>query len=74
MTEMHVEVEVSAYAGYRGEEAPQCFYLQDRKVEVVRIVDRWLSPGQRYFKIIGDDKNTYVLRYNISKNQWELSV
>ena len=50
------KVEVDCYSGYRGEETPQRFRLGDRKVEVQEVLDRWLAPDHRYFKIIGDDQ------------------
>lgn len=42
---------VQCYAGHRGEEEPRAFYLNDRRREVMEISDRWLSPGQRCFKV-----------------------
>ena len=27
------------------------------------IVDRWLAPDYRYFKVQGDDGSTYILRH-----------
>ncbi len=72
MTENKIDIRVSCYAGYRGEETPQRFFLQDRQIEVVKVVDRWLAPDHRYFKIRGDDDAIYILRHDISTEQWEL--
>jgi hypothetical protein len=35
-------------------------------------VDRWLSPNHRYFKILGSDEATYIIRHDIENWQWEL--
>jgi len=48
-------IRVECYAGHRGEEAPQRFFLGERRIEVAEIVDRWLDPAHRYFKVRGDD-------------------
>jgi hypothetical protein len=50
---MHLSVE--CYAGHRGEETPRQIRFGDRVVEVREVVDRWLAPEHRYFKVTGDD-------------------
>ena len=65
---------VECYAGYRAEEEPRRFFLDQRKVEVLEIVDRWLAPDYRYFKIRGDDGATYILRYDVPSHQWEMTL
>ena len=71
MTENKIDIRVSCYAGYRGEETPQRFFLKDRQIEVIKVIDRWLAPDHRYFKIRGDDDAIYILRHDISTEQWE---
>ena len=44
-----------------------------RKIEIIKILDRWLAPDHRYFKVIGDDKATYIIRHDQEKWQWELT-
>lgn len=63
---------VSCYAGYRGEETPNRFWMGDRVVEVTTVVDRWLAPEHRYFKVIGDDGGRYILRHDNQTWIWEL--
>lgn len=67
-----MEVRVSCHAGYRGEETPERFWLGERLVTVDKILDRWLSPDHRYFKIRGDDQSTYILRHDSESWVWEL--
>ena len=66
-------IKVDCYSGYRGEETPRRFWLVDRCVEVVAVLDRWLSPDHRYFKLLGDDGDLYILRHNPHENTWELT-
>lgn len=64
---------VECYAGYRGEETPRRFWLGDRKVEVTAVLDRWVAPDHRYFKISGDDHGIYILRHDTLLWRWELT-
>lgn len=74
MTETALQIRVACYAGYRGEEEPRRIWFDDRKVEVAEIVDRWLAPDHRYFKILGDDGCTYIIRHDPSGERWELTL
>ena len=67
-----VRVRVECYAGYRGEETPRRFSFGERQVEVDEVVDRWLSPDHRYFKVRGDDGGVYVLRHDAVSGRWEM--
>jgi len=71
---MAVSVHVECYAGYRGEETPRRIYLNDRRIEVVAVSDRWLGPDHRYFKVEGDDGHCYVLRHDSETLQWALAT
>ena len=68
------EPRVSCYAGHRGEETPQRFFLDHRDVEVVAIIDRWIAPDHRYFKCQGSDGNVYILRHDVEEERWELTM
>lgn len=73
MGEKPLSVKVDCYAGYMGEETPRCFYIGSRKIEVIEIIDRWLAPEHRYFKLIGDDDGTYIIRHDSILKTWELT-
>lgn len=65
---------VECYAGYRGEEEPRRFLLGERWVEVQEVVDRWLAPDHRYFKLHGDDGDIYILRQDVPTGSWEMTL
>jgi hypothetical protein len=67
-------IRVECYAGHRGEEEPRRFYLGTRPVGVLEVLDRWFSPDHRYFKVRGDDGDTYILRHDTLTDQWELTL
>ena len=74
MNEQILAIRVECYAGYRGEETPLRFYCGERKVEVAAVLDRWLAPDHRYFKVKGDDAAIYIIRYDVASDQWELTM
>jgi len=69
-----VEIRVECYAGYRGEQEPRAFRLGERRIAVLEILDRWMAPDHRYFRVKGDDGHVYVLRSDEIRNQWTLGA
>ena len=67
------DIRVSCYSGYRGEETPRRFWLGERCIEVRRILDAWLAPDHRYFKLLGDDGGCYLLRHDPRADRWALT-
>lgn len=67
-------IEVSCYAGYRGEQEPRSFKLSGKTIEVREILDRWLAPDHRYFKIRGGEEGVYILRHDAEREVWELTM
>jgi hypothetical protein len=72
MKETIFQIRVVCYCGYRGEETPRHFYLGERRVEVAEVVDRWLAPDHRYFKIRCPDGEVYILRHDSLTDSWEM--
>jgi L-ascorbate metabolism protein UlaG (beta-lactamase superfamily) len=67
-------VTVECYAGYRGDERPIRFHLGERSIEVADVVDRWLAPDHRYFKVRAVEGDTYILRHDLRSGHWELTM
>lgn len=69
----HDSIRVECYAGYRGEETPRRFWLGAKKIEVQDVLDRWMAPDHRYFKVLGHDKAVYILRHDAVSWDWDLT-
>jgi hypothetical protein len=69
-----MKIRVECHAGYRAAEEPRAFWLGERHLSAVEIVDRWLDPQHRYFKVRADDGREYVLRHHIASDEWELAA
>ncbi len=67
-------IRVECYAGQRADVDPMRFFIGEREITVNAIIDRWLDPLHRYFKVRGDDDGIYILRHEISSNTWEMTL
>jgi hypothetical protein len=76
--QMHEErlltVGVECYAGHRGEQTPRTLILGDRRIAVAEVLDAWVAPEYRYFKLKDADANTYLVRHDEGSNTWELTM
>ena len=69
-----LEVGVECYAGHRGEETPRRISFDGRTIEVTEVLDAWLAPDHRYFKVRGDHAACYILRNDVMTARWELTM
>lgn len=69
-----LQITVECYAGYRGEETPRRFRLAERSFEVERVVDQWLAPDHRYFKVRTAGGQLCILRHDVMSGDWELTL
>lgn len=67
-------IRVDCYSGHRGEEEPRRFFLGEREINAMEIMDRWLDPGHRYFKVRGDDGGIYILRHDVQQDFWQMTL
>ena len=72
-------IEVTAYAGRKGDERPEAFLLRGISIDVLEIMDRWIEEGfrdrvrKRYFKVKGSDGNEHILYYHETGREWYYS-
>ncbi len=69
-----MSIRVDCYAGHRGEETPRAIELAGTRIEVAQVLDQWLAPDHRYFKLEGSDGGTYLVRHDVRTGQWELTM
>lgn len=65
-------IRVECYCGYRSEQEPRRFFVDGNPIEITEVVDRWLCPEHRYFKVRSDDGDLYLLRHDVTEDRWEL--
>lgn len=67
-----MKLKVECYAGYRADERPVRFSLNERLYEVVEVLDQWYSPDARYFRVRANDGNLYILKHDQAQDGWSL--
>ena len=67
-------VGVECYAGHRGEQTPRALIVGDHRIPVAEVLDAWLAPDHRYFKLKGADGDIYLVRNDERSNTWELTM
>ncbi len=65
-------VRVECCAGHRGEATPRRLLLDRREVVLVELLDCWLAPDHRYFKLRDADGATWLLRHDEPRGEWQL--
>ena len=64
------KIDVVAYSGFKANERPVYFVLDDQKRKVEEILDRWYGQDHDYFKVLADDGCQYLLKWHRSSDNW----
>lgn len=74
-------IKVECHSGYRADEYPKCFYLGNDRFEIREILDRWYQgelnprwPASNYFKVQTVCDGTYILKHDVSGDEWYLQM
>ena len=67
-----VPVDVDAYSGYKANERPRQFVLDEEIYEIATVLDQWYEPSAMYFKVQSTEGKTYLLRYDEQEDEWTL--
>ena len=69
-------VKVECYSGYRVNERPVAFTINEcdytRSFKIREVIDRWFGETADYFKVVADDENIYLLKYDSRQDVWDL--
>jgi len=72
ISKMSVPIHVDAYSGYKANERPRQFMLDDEIYEIYAVLDQWYEPSAIYFKVQSTEGKTYLLRYDEATDEWTL--
>lgn len=56
-------IQVSAYAGYKGEQRPTHFLLGGRTHQIRQVIDQWYEPHSTYFRVETEEGHFYILQH-----------
>jgi len=75
----YIPIQVECHSGYKADEYPKCFYLNDDRFEIQEITDRWYQgelnpeyPVSNYFKVETDCGKQFILKHDLESDQWYL--
>lgn len=66
------EIHVTAYSGYKANERPLSFILDQKKCTIKEILDRWYGMEGDYFKVLADDGRVYLISWDRNLDRWFL--
>ena len=69
-----IPIGVECYAGHRGEQTPRSLIIAGERIDVAQVLDQWLAPDHRYFKLKGTDHHVYLIRHDTIAHTWELTL
>ena len=69
---MSLPIHVDAYSGYKVNERPRQFTLDDGIYDIAAVLDQWYQPYATYFKVQTVERKTYLLRYDEETDEWTL--
>ncbi len=70
-----IPVTIKCHAGYKPDEYPKCFYLNNTRYEIVEISDRWYQsenrggmPNADYFNVFVKQGEHYILKHDLEQD------
>lgn len=66
------KIEVESYSGYKANERPLSFWLRERNLRVLEVVDRWYGDEDDFFKVLADDRRVYLLKWQRLTDEWSV--
>jgi len=69
-------ISITSYSGYRNEEIPRAFFLDDRRIEIIELLDMWIEEAlsdrirRRFFKVRGSDGFIHKIYLDERTNEW----
>jgi len=70
---MPFPIVVHCQPDHGGEPVPHELHFGLAHVAVKALVDRWHGRDHRYFKCLGEDGATYIVRHDLHSGLWELA-
>jgi len=65
-------IRVDAYSGFKANERPRQFHLDEKIYDIDVVLDQWYEPTATYFKVQTVEGQTILLRYDEETDEWTL--
>jgi len=74
-----IPIKVECHSGFKADEYPVCFYLENIRFEIKEVLDRWYQadispdlPVSDYFKVSTHGNMTYIIKHELESDKWYL--
>ncbi len=67
-----MKIKVESISDAKGQETPSRFMLGIRTIEIQAVADRWYGEQACYYRVVGSDENSYILKGPLEDGSWEL--
>jgi hypothetical protein len=67
-------VEVEFVNDMERKNEPHRLIFANRTVQILEIIDRWLSPDQYHYKVKAEDGCVYMLCHDLNTQLWEVTM
>ena len=67
-----MKIKVECFSDSKRQATPAKFLLGTREIQVEAVVDRWYGEQACYFRVLGNDENSYILKGPLEDGSWEL--
>jgi hypothetical protein len=65
-----MNIKVECYSGFKADERPLNFIIDDKRLKVKKIIKQWRTPENDCFKVLADDGQIFLLKHDIRKDIW----
>ena len=69
---MSLPIHVTSYSGYKANERPCDFTVDEDLYEIADVEDRWYEPDAMYFRVRTTEGRRYILRFDEQADEWAL--
>jgi len=76
MSVTYQNIRVITHSGYRGDEKPRAFFIQNKQITIIEILDMWIEEGlsdktrKRFFIVKGNNNQGYKIHTDEKALEW----
>ena len=74
-----VNIKVEGYSGFKADEYPKYFQMENNRFEIYEITDRWYQgsntsefPVSNYFKVETTCGQQFIIKHELDNDEWYL--
>ena len=63
---------VECHSEHEYAEKPTALLWEGKRLEIKKILEEWLGPGEKCFRVETEDEQDFLLIYQIASDQWQI--